>query len=138
MLRKFTKQYRSTHAKATSEIRGGRKRSCWSWWIWPTNYRPGASGTSLAWALTDELAKAFIMDKYLRGRWIEMMSAVANQLENAVSVQKLCGIDAPRIPATCDLFSRVSDSDDEEVQAVCRRVHRALAGGEQNRTTPYI
>ena len=134
-LRKFRQKYKQTHAMATGEIKAGRKRTCWSWWIWPTNYRPGASGNSLAWALTDELAKAFIMDTFLRNRWILMMSAVAKQLENDVSVQQLCGIDAPRVPATCDLFSRVAHSNDEEVQAVCKRVYKALgASGARNRT----
>ena len=113
-LRKFRQKYKQTHATATREIEAGRKRTCWSWWIWPTNYRAGASGTSLEWALTDRLAKDFIMDTFLRDRWIAMMTAVAIQLENDVSVQKLCGIDAPRIPATCDLFSRVAHSNEPE------------------------
>ena len=128
MLRKFTKQYRSTHAKATSEIRGGRKRSCWSWWIWPTNYRPGASGMSLTYALSDGEAAVFMRDEYLRGCWIEMMTAVAEQLEAGVTPRKLCGIDAPRVPATCDLMSRATGADDEQVQALCARVATAMGG----------
>jgi uncharacterized protein (DUF1810 family) len=126
MLRKFTEKYRRTHADATAEIRSGRKRSCWSWWIWPTNYRAGASGMSLTYALTDDEAKVFIGDPYLRGCWIEMMTAVAEQLEAGVTPRTLCGIDVPRVPATCDLFRRVSGPDDGEIQELCTRVAAAM------------
>ena len=126
MLRKFTAKYRQTHAGATAEIRSGRKRSCWSWWIWPTNYRPGASGLSLEYALTDDEAQAFIADAYLRRCWLEMMSAVAEQLEAGIAPQTLCGNDAPRVHATCNLFSQVCSPDDDEVQALCVRVMTAI------------
>jgi uncharacterized protein (DUF1810 family) len=133
MLRKFTQQYRSTHVEATSEIRGGRKRSCWSWWVWPTNYRPGASGMSLTYALSDDEAAVFMRDEYLRGCWVEMMTAVAEQLEAGVTPRKLCGIDAPRVPATCDIMSRATGADDEQVQALCARVAIAMGGESSKR-----
>ena len=125
-LRKFSERYRRTHAEAISEIRSGRKRSCWSWWIWPTNYRPGASGMSLEYALTDDEATAFIGDAYLRSCWVEMMTAVAEQLEAGVTPRTLCGIDVPRVPATCDLFRRVSGPEDSEIQELCARVSTAM------------
>ena len=126
LLAKFTGRYQSTHAGALDEIRGGRKSSCWSWWIWPTNYRPGASGMSADFALSDEATEGFIADAYLRGCWVEMMAAVAEQLESGVPVRTLCGIDVPRVPATCELFSRVSAGNDAEIAAVCDRVRLAL------------
>ena len=132
----FRRKYKQTHAAAMEEIKAGHKRTCWSWWIWPTNYRPGASVNSWTWALTDELAVAFITDAFLRNHWILIMSAVATQLENGVSVHRLCGTDAPRVRATCDLFSRVAQerlhfemhslTNDKDVQEVCQRVYKAL------------
>ena len=127
MLHKFTREYKKTHAQATREIEAGCKRSCWSWWIWPTNYRPGASGTSASWALTDEQATAFITDSYLRGCWMKMMSAVAEQLEKGVALNLLCGIDAPRIPATCELMDRAAVLKDREVHKLCARVKGAMS-----------
>jgi uncharacterized protein (DUF1810 family) len=127
MLHKFTREYKKTHAQATREIEAGCKRSCWSWWIWPTNYRPGASGTSASWALTDEQATAFITDSYLRGCWMKMMSAVAEQLEKGVALNLLCGIDAPRIPATCELMHRAAVLKDREVHKLCARVKGAMS-----------
>ena len=132
----FRQKYKQTHAAAMEEIKDGHKRTCWSWWIWPTNYRPGASVSSRTWALTDELAAAFVTDAFLRNHWILIMSAVATQLENGVSVHRLCGTDAPRVRATCDLFSRVAQerlhfemhslTNDKDVQEVCQRVYKAL------------
>ena len=126
LLAKFTERYRSTHAGALREIQGGRKSGCWSWWIWPTSYRPGASGRSAEYALSDDAAGGFIANAYLRGCWVEMMAAVAEQLESGVPVRTLCGIDVPRVPATCELFSRVSAGDDAEIAAVCGRLRLAM------------
>jgi uncharacterized protein (DUF1810 family) len=126
----FTQRYQSTHAKALSEIRSGRKRSCWSWWIWPTNYQPGASGMSRTYALSDGDAAVFIGNDYLRGCWVEMMSAVAEQLESGVPIRTLCGIDRPRVPATATLFHRVNNGAHADIAAVCDRVMEAIARQE--------
>ena len=86
-----------------------------------------ASGTSASWALTDEQATAFITDSYLRGCWMKMMSAVAEQLEKGVALNLLCGIDAPRIPATCELMDRAAVLKDREVHKLCARVKGAMS-----------
>ena len=125
-IKKFTVQYRSSHAGALTEIKAGRKTSCWSWWIWPTNYRAGASGMSLTYALSDEQAAAFMHDTYLRECWLQMMTAVAEQVESGVTMDELCGIDVPRVPATCELMKRVVGAVDEEVAALCKRVTTAI------------
>lgn len=124
---KFTQVYKRDWDKALREIRAGQKRSCWSWYIWPTLYRQGASGMSATYALTEESTAAFLADDYLRGCYTKMMDAVASQLEAGVTPQKLCGIDKPRVPASCELFERVSaTAGDSEVSATCARVLRAL------------
>lgn len=125
-IEKFTVQYRSSHAGALAEIKAGRKTSCWSWWIWPTNYRAGASGMSLTYALSDEQAAAFMQDTYLRDCWLQMMTAVAEQVESGVTMDDLCGIDVPRVPATCELMKRAVGAFDEEVVALCTRVAMAI------------
>ena len=43
------------------------------------------------------MTAVFIRDAYLRGCWVEMMNAVAEQLESGVSIRALCGIDVPRV-----------------------------------------
>eukprot|EP01047_Picozoa_sp_COSAG01_P012528 COSAG01_NODE_566_length_15422_cov_8.342622_6_plen_316_part_00 len=132
MLRKFTQQYRVSHARALREIRAGRKRSCWSWWVWPTTFKPGSSGRSREWALTEELAAVFLADAHLRACWVVMMGAVAEQLEAGLTLPRLCGVDAPRVPASCDLFHRAAvtlpEAEAKAVRALCARVLRAAAG----------
>ena len=81
---------------------------------------------SLEYALTDDEAAAFIADPYLRSCWVEMMTAVAEQLEGGVTPRTLCGIDVPRVPATCDLFRRVAGAEDSEIQGVCARLSTAM------------
>lgn len=132
-IEKFTVQYRKSHAGALAEIQSGQKSSCWSWWVWPTNYRSGASGMSRIYALSDEQAAAFMQDAYLRGCWLQMMNAVAEQVESGVTMQDLCGIDVPRVSATCKLMKRVVGANDEEVAAVCTRVTAAI---DQDATRP--
>eukprot|EP01049_Picozoa_sp_SAG25_P017936 SAG25_NODE_4902_length_734_cov_1.110236_1_plen_216_part_10 len=80
---------------------------------------------SATFALSDADAGAFIRDSYLCGCWLEMMTAVAEQLERGVSVHTLCGVDVPRVPATCELFRRVA-APGSEVTAVSARVLKVL------------
>eukprot|EP01052_Picozoa_sp_SAG31_P035566 SAG31_NODE_4311_length_3367_cov_1.694920_2_plen_483_part_00 len=148
LMARFALKYKATHADALAQIRNGRKRGCWSWWIWPTNYKPGASATSRQWALSDAAAALFLQDTFLRGRWVTMMQAVAEQLEAGVPAHTLCGIDAPRAAATCALFGRVAGiaaaksvvgggavgtEHLAEVTTVCSRVTQALAAGSKGR-----
>ena len=156
LLAEFTNKYRSTHAGALREIRSGRKSGCWSWWIWPTSFLPGSSGRSAEFALSDSATEQFIAEPYLRSCWVEMMSAVAEQLAHGVPVGTLCGVDAPRVPATCKLFGRVANMPsnvpgaastgagrvsggrvsagvrDAEIAAVCARVQLALDAPPQH------
>ena len=125
-LAKFKAQYKKVWQKALDEIQSGRKRTDWSWWIWPTNYRHGATSTSRAWALSDEAARAFMNDGYLRECWLRMMTAVADKLEAGVPVRTLCGIDGSRVSATCSLMFRVTGGADQEVSAVCKRVSQYI------------
>jgi hypothetical protein len=61
-----------------------------------------------------------------RGHDEEWKRQMAEQLEAGVSVRTLCGIDVPRVPATCELMQRVAGESDAEVAAVCHRVLTAL------------
>ena len=55
-----------------------------------------------------------------------MMTAVAEQVESGVTMDELCGIDVPRVPATCALMKRAVGAVDEEVAALCTRVTTAI------------
>jgi uncharacterized protein (DUF1810 family) len=117
-------KYRKSHAKALTEINNGKKRSHWAWWIWPTNFKPGSSDISFEWALSDEQAAFFMQDEYLRKCWLEMMEAVAKQLDKGVSLSDLCGIDLPRVLGTCNLMERVVGKEDKAVNTICNRIKK--------------
>ena len=89
LIAEMVERYRTTHERALGEIRAGQKQSCWSWWVWPTNYRPGSSGMSLKYALSDTDAVHFLGDEYLHTCWMEIMTSVAEQVESGVSLKRL-------------------------------------------------
>lgn len=134
-IQKFEEKYRNGPTKfieSLIEIQKGQKKSCWSWWIWPTNYKQGASANSKEWALEDEEAIEFIHHYYLRGCWLQMMNAVADQLDKEINsnmnapeeaIKYLCGIDVSRIGSTCRLFARITNYSDIQVNNVCRRIN---------------
>lgn len=69
----------------------------------------------------------------LRDNLVEILDAVASQLERGLSAMKLMGpLDEPKLRSAAKLFERVSRPDardfapDAEVNAVCRRVLSAM------------
>lgn len=144
---RFVAPQQADFATALGEIRAGRKRSHWSWYIFPTSPfvvdgTEGGSATSQYYALRDppphalegdQAAAAYLAfeseeGRYLRANYIVMMTAVAEQLEAGTSALDLVGYaDEPKLRASLVLFERVSRRvDDGEVEAVCRRALAAL------------
>ena len=139
--RRFCDTYRLDFASALREIQAGRKRSCWSWYIFPVApYIVGGqemgSGTNARYALRDkpphttrgdDAARAFLRfeanDQYLRAHYMEMMTAVAEQVEGGISGVALVGtLDDPKLRSSLRLFERVTrDGFDDEVNQVCLR-----------------
>lgn len=123
-----------------------RKRSCWSWYIFPTapyvvNGIERGSWTNKRYALRDKpdaltgdnAAKAFLrhpeMDGVdLRQNYILIMTAVAEQVEAGVSVRSLVGfLDDPKLRSSLRFFERISRNGfDNEVHAVCVRALEAM------------
>merc|ERR1712176_1595830 len=105
----------------------GRKRSCWSWYIFPTapyvvDGIEVGSGTNKHYALRDkpphdlrgdDAAKAFIGFEAdginLRHHYLTMMTAVAEQVEGGIPPVELVGIlDDPKLRSSLKLFERVT------------------------------
>mmetsp|Transcript_80986 Transcript_80986/g.241324 ORF Transcript_80986/g.241324 Transcript_80986/m.241324 type:complete len:183 (-) Transcript_80986:90-638(-) len=145
--RRFCHTYRQDFAKALREIKNGRKRSCWSWYIFPAapyvvDGVERGSGTNQQYALRnkppdslrgDEAARAYLEFQSdgvnLRECYLEMMTAVAEQLESGISGVDLVGfLDDPKLRSSLRLFESVSRDghDDEEVHRVCMRALQAL------------
>ena len=76
-LSRFHEAQRRDYAQALSEIRAGRKRSHWIWYIFPQIRGLGYSSTSQYYAIRDlDEAKAYLADPVLRARLLEISEAL--------------------------------------------------------------
>lgn len=105
---------------ALAEIRAGRKRGHWIWYVFPQLAGLGTSSASRAFAIQDRAEAAeFLRDPQLRGRLVGITRAVAEQLQSGrtASLQALFGsdIDAQKVVSSLTLFGTVAKElqDDE-------------------------
>ena len=76
-LDKFVRAQQRDYAAALSEIRSGRKRSHWMWYIFPQIQGLGMSSTAQFYGIKDlEQAKDFLDHPYLGRNLIEISSAL--------------------------------------------------------------
>ena len=76
-LSRFHKAQKGSSETALAEIRAGRKRSHWIWYIFPQIQGLGYSSTAQYYAIEDlEEAKAYLADPVLRERLLEISNAL--------------------------------------------------------------
>ena len=76
-LSRFHKAQKGTYETALAEIRAGRKRSHWIWYIFPQIQGLGYSSTAQYYAIEDlNEAKAYLADPVLRERLLEISNAL--------------------------------------------------------------
>ena len=87
-LSRFTQAHERDYETALSEIRNGRKRSHWMWYIFPQLKGLGMSSTSDYYGIKDmDEAKAFLSDPYLGGNLREISNALLKlDTNNALEV----------------------------------------------------
>jgi uncharacterized protein (DUF1810 family) len=98
----------SGYEAALAEMRSGRKRRHWIWYIFPQLAGLGRSGVAQYYALQDlDEACEYLRDPVLRSRYEEVTAAVAEQLEAGVPLERLMGgsIDALKLASSLTLFS---------------------------------
>merc|ERR1712014_162681 len=108
---------------------------------WVVNGCERGSGTNRSYALRDkhpndlrgdDAARAYLkfedLGVNLRSNYLQMMTAVAEQVEGGLSGEELVGVlDDPKLRSSLRLFERVSrDGFDNDVQQVCLRALAAL------------
>jgi uncharacterized protein (DUF1810 family) len=107
---------------ALEEIRAGRKRGHWIWYVFPQLDGLGMSSMARAYGLDGEAeATAYLRDRQLRGRLLTITRAAAEQLSAGRSASALMGseIDAKKLVSSLTLFSEVA-----------RRLAASAADGE--------
>ena len=87
-LERFTRAQEHDYARALSEIRAGRKRSHWMWYIFPQLAGLGMSSTSQFYAIDDlDEAAAYLEHPVLGPRLLEISGALLElDTDNASAV----------------------------------------------------
>jgi uncharacterized protein (DUF1810 family) len=97
---------------ALAEIRAGRKRSHWIWYIFPQLAGLGGSASSRTFAIEGEdEAEEYLRDPLLRARLLEITAAAAGQLQDSTTpLAQLMGseIDAQKLVSSMTLFGAVA------------------------------
>ena len=76
-LTRFVDAQRDTYDQALAELRGGRKRTHWMWWVFPQLDGLGVSATSRRYAIKSEAeARDYLEHPVLGPRLIESVESV--------------------------------------------------------------
>ena len=122
-----------TYSAALGELRAGRKRSHWMWFVFPQVAGLGHSPTAQLYAISglDE-ARAYLEHPVLGPRLTECADTVAGlPATDAVSV--FGGIDAQKLRSSMTLFARAAAT--ERQRAVFQAVLDHYFGGEEDPAT---
>ena len=124
-LSRFLNAQARDYEQALSEIRAGRKRSHWIWYIFPQLDGLGYSGTARYYAIKDRAeAEAYMGDPVLSGRLIEISKALL-ELESDDPTEVMGYPDDLKLRSSMTLFSMVSDDP------VFKKVLDKFFGGEE-------
>ena len=132
-LNRFTVEHKRSFDRALAEIKSGRKRSHWMWYIFPQISGLGDSYMSRFFAIKSlDEARAFIEDEYLGGNLREISNALLT-LENN-DARYVMGLPDNRQLRSCmTLFLHATDDNE-----VFRAVLDKFFGGEEDDATLEI
>jgi uncharacterized protein (DUF1810 family) len=132
-LKRFIDAQESSYAIALSEIKSGRKRSHWMWYVFPQIKGLGFSETSVYYAIKDiEEAEAFLNHPILGSRLIEISKELL-KLQSDNAHQILGSPDDVKLHSSMTLFSSVPGAS-----PVFEEVLRKFFNGEKDNKTLQI
>jgi uncharacterized protein (DUF1810 family) len=101
-----------SYERALTELKAGRKKGCWIWWVFPQEPREGTSETSKLYALVEDEAREYLRHPLLGMRYRECVGVVHGQLcQGGVAPVKLMGenfVDVMKLGSSLELFLRVA------------------------------
>lgn len=110
-LQRFLAAQEKDFAIALSEIRGGRKRSHWMWYIFPQIAGLGFSYTSKLYAIKDlSEAKSFLEHPVLGERLIEISNALL-EIEDKTANQIFGSPDDMKLKSSMTLFGALENTN---------------------------
>ena len=129
-LSRFVEAQGSTYERALAELRSGRKRSHWMWYIFPQLAGLGRSATSRHYAIRNaDEAKAYLAHLLLGPRLIECATAVV-EIENRSAYEIFGSPDDLKLHSSATLFARVSPP-----RSVFSRLLAKYFGGREDEQT---
>lgn len=97
----------NTYQRALEEIKSGKKKTHWIWYIFPQSYGLGKSYNSKFYGIQSrEEAENYINHPVLRERLIEVTKVVYNSNK---TIYEIFGVDAIKVRSCMKLFASVSD-----------------------------
>lgn len=132
-LSRFVSAHQHNYDTALSEIKNGRKRSHWMWYIFPQIEGLGYSDMAQFYAIRDmEEAKAFLAHPYLGQNLIEISQALLSLDEN--DPYRVMGYpDDLKLRSSMTLFAAAADEE-----SVFGKVLDKYYNGEPDKTTLRI
>ena len=103
-LTRFHEAQADIYETALAELRAGRKRSHWMWFVFPQLASLGRSSTAKFYGIDDvEEARAYLDDRILGPRLLECAEAVLSHPDRSAE-EILGGIDAMKLRSSATLF----------------------------------
>lgn len=116
-LSRFVKAQTTTYDQALAEIRSGKKKSHWIWYIFPQLKGLGMSQTSVFYGIKDlEEAKAYLSDPVLGQRLKEVTTALAELPE--YDPEKVLGYPDNLKVRSCMTLFHAADPDEKLFQLI--------------------
>jgi uncharacterized protein (DUF1810 family) len=110
-LKRFIDAQKTDYAVALSEIKNGRKRSHWMWYIFPQIHGLGFSETSRIYAIKNiQEAEAFLNDAVLGQRLVEICNELL-KLKTNDAHQVFGSPDDVKLKSSVTLFSLLPDTN---------------------------
>ncbi|RSK33100.1 DUF1810 domain-containing protein [Hymenobacter metallilatus] len=132
-LQRFLDAQRRDYATALAEIRGGRKRSHWIWYIFPQLQGLGYSETARFYAIqSQQEAEAYLQHPVLGSR-LQEISAALLTLESTDATRIMGSPDDLKLRSSMTLFAALEGAD-----PVFQRVLNRFFGGEPDEKTLQI
>jgi len=105
-LQRFVDAQDGVYERALGELRAGRKRSHWIWFVFPQLAGLGSSAMSLEYGIsTLDEAVAFLRHPLLGPRLVECVEAVVAVAAEGRSVEDIVGPDAVKLRSSLTLFA---------------------------------
>ena len=81
MLERFLEAQEGSYKAALAELKAGRKRGCWIWWVLPQRKGLGSSEYSVFYGIQDDAeAEAYLRHPVLGVRYLECIETVHQKL----------------------------------------------------------